>query len=135
VRDVVNKLYAGYLFEILAQIIRVHVDHFCDSGQGELFACVFVDYLRAFQIATGSARFREVALSISAADDIFIILLQPLNRRRISSTALLLAISNLILSLGKNAGFRPKQVLHSETQPLGSENQVHAILCSFSRLC
>ena len=38
VRDVVNKLYAGYLFEILAQIIRVHVDRFCDSGQRELFA-------------------------------------------------------------------------------------------------
>ena len=38
VRDVVDKIYAGYLFEILAQIIRVHVDRFCDSGQGELFA-------------------------------------------------------------------------------------------------
>ena len=38
VRDVVDKLYASYLFEILAQIIRVHVDRFCDSGQGELFA-------------------------------------------------------------------------------------------------
>jgi hypothetical protein len=47
-RDVVDKIYAGYPFEILAQIIRVHGDHFCDSGQGELFACVFVDILARF---------------------------------------------------------------------------------------
>jgi len=38
VRDVVDKIYAGYPFEILTQIIRVHVYRFCDSGQGELFA-------------------------------------------------------------------------------------------------
>ena len=43
VRDVVDKLYAGYLFEIFAQIIRVHIDHFCDFGQGEFFSRVFVD--------------------------------------------------------------------------------------------
>jgi hypothetical protein len=114
VRDVVDKLYAGYLFEILAQIIRVHVDHFCDSGQGELFACVFVDILARFPNRDWLSSIpRSGAFDFSS---IFIILLQPLNRRRISSTALLLAISNLILSLGKNAGFRPKQVLHSETQ-------------------
>jgi hypothetical protein len=48
VRDVVDKIYARYLFEILAQITRVHVDRFCDSGQGELFAWVFVDILARF---------------------------------------------------------------------------------------
>ena len=37
-RDILDKIYARYLLEILAQMIRVHVDRFCDSGQGELFA-------------------------------------------------------------------------------------------------
>jgi hypothetical protein len=94
VRDVVNKLYAGYLFEILAQIIRVHVDHFCDSGQGELFACVFVDILARFPNRDWLSSIpRSGAFDFSS---IFIILLQPLNRRRIRSTALLWAISTLI---------------------------------------
>jgi hypothetical protein len=67
VRDVVDKLYAGYLFEILAQIIRVHVDHFATLVRESSSRVCSSIYLRAFQIATGSARFREVALSISAA--------------------------------------------------------------------
>jgi hypothetical protein len=38
VRDVIDKIYACYPFEILAQISRIHVYRFCDSGQRELFA-------------------------------------------------------------------------------------------------
>ena len=60
--------------------------------------------LRVFQIATGWARFRELAFSNSVADNIFIIpsiVLSLLN----SSTVRPLTIPNLILSLGKNRWF------------------------------
>ena len=37
-RDVLDKLDAGYLLEIFAQMARVHVHCFRDFGQGKLFA-------------------------------------------------------------------------------------------------
>jgi hypothetical protein len=37
-RDILDKIYAGHLLEAFTQMIRVHADRFCDSGQRELFA-------------------------------------------------------------------------------------------------
>ncbi len=36
-RDILDKINAGYLLKIFAQMIRVHVDRFRDFLQGELF--------------------------------------------------------------------------------------------------
>jgi hypothetical protein len=47
-RDILDKIYASYLFEIFTQMIRVHVDRFRDFLQGELFPQVFFDELARF---------------------------------------------------------------------------------------
>ena len=74
VRDVLDKVYAGYLLEIFAQIIRVHVDRFRDSGQGELFAVSVPRYTcalsksRLARLGSGKSHFQ-----VQTADNIFII--------------------------------------------------------------
>jgi hypothetical protein len=42
-RDILDKINAGYLLEGFAQVIRIHVDRFCELGQGKFFARVFFD--------------------------------------------------------------------------------------------
>ena len=73
-RDILDKIYAGYLLEIFTQVIGVHVDDAFatfvrESSSSECSSM----YLRAFQIATGSALLRQVAFSTSAANNIFVI--------------------------------------------------------------
>ena len=46
--NILDKINAGYLLKIFAQMIRVHVNHLRDFGQGKLFACVFFDVLARF---------------------------------------------------------------------------------------
>ena len=36
-RDIPDKIYAGHLLEIFAQMIRVHADGFRNLGQRKLF--------------------------------------------------------------------------------------------------
>ena len=48
VRYVVDKLYAGYPFEIFAEIIRVHIHRFCDLGQRQVLAQALGDILSRF---------------------------------------------------------------------------------------
>jgi hypothetical protein len=43
--DILDKINAGYLFEIFTQMVRVHFDHLRHFGQGKFFARVFFDEL------------------------------------------------------------------------------------------
>ena len=73
-RDVLDEIYAGYLLEIFAEMIGVNVDDAFATLVRESSSPEYSSInLRAFQIATGSALFRQVAFSNSAADNIFII--------------------------------------------------------------
>ena len=73
-RDVLDKIYAGYLLEIFAQMIRVNVDRFRDFRSGKALrlsvprcTCA-LSKSRPARLGSGKSAF-----SNSAADNIFII--------------------------------------------------------------
>ena len=46
--NVIDKLYAGHLFELLAQMIPADVDRLCHLGQRKLFIRMLVDKIPRF---------------------------------------------------------------------------------------
>ena len=85
-------------------------------------------YLRAFQIATGSARFRELAFSNSAADNIFIILQNHLIVVRRSCCSWLGIFSPDFGINEKMVEPQPEQFLQSKTQGTWSTKSGRALL-------
>ena len=126
VRDVVDKIYAGYLFEILAQVIRVHVDRFCDSGQGELFARVFVDILARFPNRDWlSSISRSGVFEFSSRRHLY-----PLNDLTLAEQFCCSSVANFSPDLamtGNTRCFKHEQFLQSKSQGTRSTRPVAAV--------